>query len=1071
MAAADTTLTMGWSIAPREEPRVTMPDAVHLAPRGARRLDGVPPALDGELVRTAALEALAERWLVPVTTVVAGAGFGKSTVLAQAVRLHLAAPEGVEALVSCEPGDEDAGHLASAICTALGPSAPRRPGGAPPGSGDPLVAVLDALRSFSPVPVTLVLDDLHELTEGSSGAGLVAALVRRLPAHAHLVLAGRSLPPLPLARLQAAGRTRHIGPDTLAFTAGERAEVAGRAGRPVRSVEHLAGWPALVRLALSAPPGTPRRFLWDEVLCDLGAPLRRALLALCLLGTADGGTLMRLCARAEPAGVLPDEPCLDRLAAVPLVERVGADEVRAHPLWGEALARLLPAGEVDGMRRLAVAALLEAGAVRRAGALAAAAGDADLLAGPARALVRTTLAAFPIDTGARWLAGIGPAHRDRPELVLLDAARRQARSVRDEGVAALVDDVLARAGGDADLEALALSVGALAAHAAGDDARLGGIVLRARAHPRCTTDPCLRLLAAAADAALAELRGDLPEALAALESVGTDHEPPSLYAPVARFHVHLLLLAGRADDAVRLADAHLAGSHDEHTRVMPAFARWFAGDPGPLLAHPVGREPDDGACARFAFTHLAFAAPLLASAGDHAGLARVRARLAGTALGPDARDSALATVAEAAGDVMAHDEGAAAARFERHLARHPLDDPAGDLALRRFLAYGYVLSPAARAAWDERCLGPAHQRARAVARLLLDARRGALGRDGPLPDADAVLTALPLPWAVELAARACRAGHPGAAAVLGGLVERLGDVARAELRRQADGPAGDGPADGARRLLDERPGRSDPGGPCVRVEVLGPLRVLMDGRPVEHPLVRRARVRAVLAILCVERTVSRERLMDLLWPDLDGRRAAHNLRVTLTYLRRLLGQEATSDDSPLRVEHQQLRLVRSDRFGVDLWDLRDELDGARRAEAAGATDDVEMALGRAVALWRGEPLTDLHFVEDAAVVCEGLAIQLTDAALTLAERRLAEGNVPATLALVEQARSASPHSERAARLAIAAHLQRGDAVALAEAVARLRALLDDLGVEPEPSTLILLRQVARSHRLARLAHR
>lgn len=44
-----------------------------------------------------------------------------------------------------------------------------------------------------------ILDDLHELPPKSSSHRLVAELVRHLPAGAHLVLCGRSIPPVPLA--------------------------------------------------------------------------------------------------------------------------------------------------------------------------------------------------------------------------------------------------------------------------------------------------------------------------------------------------------------------------------------------------------------------------------------------------------------------------------------------------------------------------------------------------------------------------------------------------------------------------------------------------------------------------------------------------------------------------------------------------------------------------------------------------------------------------------------------------------------------------------------------------------
>src|SRR5688572_16336967 len=61
----------------------------------------LPRQLEIELPRLRLVELLTLRWCHPVTLLVAGAGFGKTTVLAQAVRAHLLAPRGIDAWVSC----------------------------------------------------------------------------------------------------------------------------------------------------------------------------------------------------------------------------------------------------------------------------------------------------------------------------------------------------------------------------------------------------------------------------------------------------------------------------------------------------------------------------------------------------------------------------------------------------------------------------------------------------------------------------------------------------------------------------------------------------------------------------------------------------------------------------------------------------------------------------------------------------------------------------------------------------------------------------------------------------------
>src|SRR5262249_39228124 len=217
------------------------------------------------------VDARAGRWDVRVTAVLAGPGFGKSTALGQAMRLHDAEPRGVEAWLGCEPGDEDAYRLADRMCRALGGR---------PGSAGPLPDVLETLRATSPVDTCLIVDDVHELPAGSAGAALLAGLVRRLPAHAHLVLAGPALPPVPLARLRAADLVLDLGEADLAFTPAEAAVLARRAGRPAATVAALAGWPALVRLTLAAPAGVARDFLWEEVVHRLPDADQSLLLAL-----------------------------------------------------------------------------------------------------------------------------------------------------------------------------------------------------------------------------------------------------------------------------------------------------------------------------------------------------------------------------------------------------------------------------------------------------------------------------------------------------------------------------------------------------------------------------------------------------------------------------------------------------------------------------------------------------------------------------------------------------------------------------------------------------------------------
>jgi LuxR family transcriptional regulator, maltose regulon positive regulatory protein len=1023
-----------------------MPADTLTVPVHPRRIDGPPRAVAQELARTSLIQRLGVRWLVPVTAVVAGAGFGKSTMLAQTARLHLANPCGVEAWVTCEPGDEDARRLSATICAALA---------APDPAGCPVEAVVEALRAVSPLETCLILDDLHELPTGSSGHRLVGELIRRLPARAHLVLAGRRLPPLPLARLRAADQLAEFGEADLGFGPAELTALARRAGRPPELVAGLGGWPALVRLALVAPIGVAREYLWDEVVSGLTGDERQSLLALAVLGSADAATLSALVAAPVDVAALADR--------VPLVELLSDELARAHPLWTDALLRMLPADEVTAMRTKAGDLLLRRGDALRAGAIAVGAGDLQLLDRAGTALVLATLATFPHDTGTRWLAGVSKAdRRDRPGLLLLDAATRQALRAGDALVDRLVDEAAeaAHRAGDPNAEAAALSLAAIAAHARGAPDRLFAVYQRAVAHPAADRQPALRLLTAGVHAAMAELCGDIDAGLAALEPVCDTPAAAQPASPVTRFHIHLLLLAGRADEAAVMAEARLSRSPYANVRRLPPFARWMAGQPGDLLraagATDLPVAPDADTNARFRYNFLTFGVVVAASLGHHDGLRRLWRQLNESGAGADTRDAADLTVAAMARAIAEHDEPSAVALLDGFLAEHPLADPVAAVRLRRFLAYGYVLSVDARRVWDSQPLGPAHQRVRAAARQLVAAREGRLGRADRLVEPETVLTAFPLPWSIELATRAEAAGAAGGPELLQWLTDRLGAGAREELRLLAGSPPGTTP-DAARRLLVTMPEVPSCG---TRIEVLGPLRVLVDGQPVQPPELRRNRVRQLLALLAVHGQLHRERLLGLLWPDLDQSAAARNLRVTLTYLRRVLEPRRGAGEPGyhLRIDRDTVRLAASGTLRTDLCDLREHLAAVRESTSAGCHGTVEDRLAAIVALWRGDPLSDLADVPGQAAEVSSVAAALAGAALMLGERRLAEGDVGPALHLAERALANGPYDERCLRLVLACELHRRDPAAIDRAVRRVCDALSALRTTGEPATAMLLRQ-------------
>ncbi|HKY68923.1 MAG TPA: AAA family ATPase, partial [Acidimicrobiales bacterium] len=207
------------------------------------------------LTRPRLLRALLGRWEHRVTSVVGGAGLGKTTLLAQAVAENRLAPRGDDVWIGLGPGDADGESLARDVLAAVdGTTAEARSGDGPATAAPSAAAVADAVWRHSPSTVCLVFDDAHLLPPGSPGATWLAELVDALPTNGRVLLAGRNDPPVPLARLAAQGEVLALGDEDLRFTADEVAGFAAERG--VVDVDRLAaagGWPAMTELAASVP--------------------------------------------------------------------------------------------------------------------------------------------------------------------------------------------------------------------------------------------------------------------------------------------------------------------------------------------------------------------------------------------------------------------------------------------------------------------------------------------------------------------------------------------------------------------------------------------------------------------------------------------------------------------------------------------------------------------------------------------------------------------------------------------------------------------------------------------------
>ena len=240
--------------------------------------------------------------------------------------------------------------------------------------------------------------------------------------------------------------------------------------------------------------------------------------------------------------------------------------------------------------------------------------------------------------------------------------------------------------------------------------------------------------------------------------------------------------------------------------------------------------------------------------------------------------------------------------------------------------------------------------------------------------------------------------------------------------------------------------------PPVRVEVLGPLRLVVDGEPVDVPGPKRRAVFALLAI-AEGRTVTVDHLVDALWPSEvpeSGRQALHT---HVSRLRAHLGPAAA------RLE------TRRDGYRLGLG--AGELDaGHARALLARARDGTDPAgalalLREAHALWRGPVLADLTDVAPIATAVEGFVRLQREVADALIAGAVDAGRAEEVLGLADASLAEDPLREPGVLLLMRALAATGRAPAALRTGREYRTrLAEETGLDPSPALGELERDIA-----------
>jgi LuxR family maltose regulon positive regulatory protein len=328
-----------------------------------------------------------------VTVVTGPTGAGKTIACAT-----WAAGTSDVAWISLDQGNRQPARLWADVCSALScvPAAARVISDLPDPADQAFSLRLAQAARVLPAPVTVVIDDIQALADSPALADL-EFLVRRGPASLRLLLAGRHLGGLGVARLRVGGELAEIGAGELACTPQEAEAYFAMHGvdlSPAELAELLRrtqGWITGLRLACMRcwpgettpldPPrggqgqahGAPWRisgdephvadYLRDEVLATLPAGYRDFLLRTCVVDRVCGDLADALTASTDGAAIL-DQLCRENV----MLRRTGEDggssratapggaEYQYHPLLVDLLRaqlrRELPA-ELPSLTRRA----------------------------------------------------------------------------------------------------------------------------------------------------------------------------------------------------------------------------------------------------------------------------------------------------------------------------------------------------------------------------------------------------------------------------------------------------------------------------------------------------------------------------------------------------------------------------------------------------------------------------------------------------------------------------------------------------------------------------------------------
>lgn len=1000
--------------------------------------------------RRRVLDRLDDRFRCRLTLIEAGAGFGKTTVLRQAVAQSLAIDSAREVVVNCAPDGSAAGNgpaVIAGLARQLGCDATP-------------AAIADAALAVSPRHMVLWVDDVHHMT-GSLQP--IISLIADLPVNGHLVLIGRQIPKLPTARLVVDGQLSHLGEDDIRFDDDERSAFfhLRDAAVDIDTVSASSGWPALMELELASGRSGAADYLTEEVLVDTDDARISALKRLVHVDSIDDQMVRNV---TDFGGSVTD-----LVAGLPLVylddaaDDVETDGPRFVAVLHDLLRDALRSQTSDAEAALAASAVANellrrndhVGAARRF----VAAGDRDGIDRVAQSLIDDLH--FATSVGDR-LAAVDLVREelgDSPTAIALHAVTLAIIDpVNSRGELERATEA-ARAAGRTDLLALCLVRLAELAYGSGNPAEIVAIRAQVRELDEGGEQVAARL-GFMLDVWEHRLTGRADEIVALIDDLTARDAftDPEMRAVAIFYRTISLAYNGSIRESLAEVDRNARdlppGLFADRLGGFVTIQHWMLGEQSDQIvqqaANLVDRIEARGQIHLFV-EGAATTAIFYATRGDLTVADELvrRAEAKVDALHDRAWGRHTISQARAVVDVLRGNEEAAAVRLDSTIPEGGPQDGLPSHLYNLTAALSYFLVPRTRTAWEATNTAPDVDVRTEVGQALAALReRGDITPAAGLPWHEIHRLR---PWAlephlVELSVAAVAAGERGALAALSGLrhdpvevLDRLASSGDAQLEKAA------------REAIKITPRRPNS---MVEVGVLGSLSVLRSGvEEADTPSWRRARVRDLLSLLIHERKVSRLRAAEILWPDKAAKAGQNNLRVNLSHLLDAL-EPTRVGAAPswfVRVESDSLRLDESEFLRLDVDRFADLITVARGLDATAPRQALDSYL-QACELFRGDYLSGASVQESAYFESLRLRGDFVESSVRAADLLLSIGEPGEAERVSMRASAVEPLNESSQRVLAASLLAQRRVGAATEVLHHLLHQLAEIKIPPEPET-------------------